>query len=113
MSNKSHKKQNSGGLVYSTNPDFFKESETHESPVSIPPGKQKLRITLDSKNRRGKTVTLITGFVGSEEEIRKLEKGLKSHCGTGGSSKDGEIIIQGDQREKVTGYLQTKGYTVR
>jgi len=98
------------GFVYSTDPNFRFESE--EAPTeTLPPVKQKLRIRLETKHRGGKAVTLITGFVGTEEDLQDLGKKLKNFCGTGGSAKDSEIIIQGDQREKVLQWLQKNGYT--
>ena len=98
------------GTVYSTNPDFafdFNEEET----VTIEPTKQNLRVMLDKKQRAGKKVTLITGFQGSDFDLAVLGKELKSACGVGGSVKDGEILMQGDFREKVLALLQEKGYT--
>ena len=112
MSKKAKKRPAQGGIVYSTNPSFFRETEENEGKSSIPAEKQRLRVYIDKKNRKGKTVTLINGFAGSEEDLRKLEKTLKNHCGTGGSIKDGEILIQGDQREKTIAYLKGKGYGV-
>lgn len=105
------KKPNKGGLVYSTDPDFSFEKE-EESIDSLPPPKagQKLKIRLETKHRAGKAVTLIEGFVGKKEGIEDLVKKLKNFCGTGGSAKDGEIIIQGDQRDKVLQWLLKNGF---
>lgn len=99
-------------MVYSTDPDFnpddFIENEETET---LPPEKQNLRVMLDRKNRKGKTVTLITGFEGKESDLQVLERTLKGICGAGGSSKDGEILIQGDFRERIIEYLHKNGYT--
>ena len=104
-----HKSDNNG-TVYSTNPDFvFDYGE--EKIVTLEPAKQNLRIMLDKKQRGGKKVTLITGFQGSDMELALLGKELKTACGVGGSVKDGEIILQGDFREKVLALLLQKDYT--
>ncbi|MBS1920251.1 MAG: translation initiation factor [Bacteroidetes bacterium] len=97
-------KPDSRGFVYSTDPDFRFEHES-ENSETLPPSQQVLNVKLDTKQRAGKVVTLIEGFKGKEEDLKELEKKLKSFCGTGGSSKDGEIIIQGDQCEKVMQWL--------
>jgi len=97
------------GFVYSTDPDF-KFEEENKSADSLFPARQKLKVRLDTKRRAGKAVTLVEGFSGLEEELQILGKDLKSYCGTGGSVKDGEIIIQGDQREKVMQWLLKNGY---
>ncbi len=97
-------------IVYSTNPDFHYQQEDEEIQESVDKGKQLLHISLDKRNRNGKAVTLITGFTGSEEELEDLGKLLKSKCGVGGSAKDGEIIVQGDKRQKVLTILQQEGY---
>ena len=99
------------GFVYSTDPNFRFESEEEQSAETLPVKQQKLKIRLDAKHRGGKTVTLIEGFVGKEEDLQDLGKKLKNYCGTGGSAKDGEIIIQGDQRDKVLQWFQRNGYT--
>ena len=85
-------------VVYSTNPDFGYEMDNDEEQVTLDKDKQNLRVSIDKKNRGGKVVTLITGFVGTENDLKELGKLLKSKCGVGGSAKDGEIIIQGDFR---------------
>lgn len=98
------------GFVYSTDPDFSFEHE-NEVQETLSSAQQKLRIKLDTKQRAGKAVTLIDGFIGRDEDLQDLGKKLKTFCGTGGSAKDGEIIVQGDQREKVLQYLLKNGYT--
>ena len=101
------------GVVYSTNPDFnFKKNEEEEEETLMP-HKQDLRVMLDKKKRKGKVVTLITGFIGKDEDLNELGKKLKSKCGVGGSAKDGEIIIQGDNREKVMKILLDEGYKAK
>ncbi|MBC7947847.1 MAG: translation initiation factor [Chitinophagaceae bacterium] len=97
-------KPDNRGFVYSTDPDFsFQQDEANTD--TLLPAQQKLRIKLDTKHRAGKAVTLIEGFVGKDEDLQVLGKQLKNFCGTGGSAKDGEIIIQGDQRDKVLQWL--------
>ncbi len=109
---KKNRKKNRDGVVYSSNPDFdFIHGAEEEEVVDIPPGNQSLRIFLDRKQRRGKEVTLITGFQGSDESLKELGSFLKSKCGVGGSVKNGEIIIQGNHRDKVLSLLIDKGYT--
>lgn len=97
-------------VVYSTNPNFNYEAEPEEESETLPKEKQLLRISFDKKNRGGKVVTLITGFVGKEEDLAALGKLLKTKCGVGGSAKDGEILVQGDFRQKVLEILQKEGY---
>ena len=105
------KKINSfGGLVYSTDPNFKLEEESNEQEQTILPAQQKIRIRLDKKHRGGKAVTLIENFIGKEADKEELGKKLKTFCGTGGSAKDSEIIVQGDQREKVLQWLLKNGY---
>lgn len=100
-------------LVYSTNPDFNIPSEDTGAVETLPPSRQKLTVYLDRRNRGGKQVTLVKGFVGSGEDLAELSRKLKSRCGTGGSIKDGEILIQGDCRDKVTGFLTSMGYVAK
>ncbi len=100
-------------LVYSTNPDFNIPSEEKSVVETLPPSRQKLTVYLDRRNRGGKQVTLIKGFVGSEEDLTELGRKLKSRCGTGGSVKAGEILIQGDCRDKVTAFLTSMGYVAK
>jgi translation initiation factor 1 len=111
---KKQKLNNENGLVYSTDPNFtlssFFAAETPDEPVEIAPDKQQLRVWIDRKQRGGKEVTLIQGFAGSEEQLKDLAKLLKTKLGVGGAAKDGEIIIQGDHREKTVQILQQAGY---
>ena len=102
-------KPDTRGFVYSTDPEFQFEQE-QESHETIPAAQQKLRIRLDTKHRGGKAVTLVENFVGAGEDLEKLGKQLKTYCGTGGSVKDGQVIIQGDQRVKVLQWLLKNGY---
>ena len=102
-------KPDARGFVYSTDPDF-KFEEDQLSIETLQPAQQKLQVRLDTKHRAGKAVTLVKGFIGKEEDIQDLGKKLKSFCGTGGSAKDAEIIIQGDQRDKVMQWLVKNGY---
>ena len=102
-------KPDTRGFVYSTDPNFSFEEE-QSNAETLAPEKQKLKIRLDTKHRAGKAVTLVDGFVGKEEDLQDLGKKLKSFCGTGGSAKDGEIIVQGDQRDKVLQWLIKNGY---
>lgn len=101
------------GVVYSTNQEFEYEGEGHEQQITPLPAQQKLYVSLDKKNRKGKAVTLVEGFVGSEEDLKRLGKELKSKCGSGGTAKNSEIIIQGDFRDRVSTMLKDKGYEVK
>lgn len=103
------KKLNSSGIVYSTDPGFKEEVE--ENQVVLPASEQMVLVKLDRKQRAGKTVTLVEGFEMSDEKIEQLAKQLKNICGTGGSAKNGEIIIQGDHKEKIFNWIQKQGFT--
>lgn len=109
----SKKEKNRVGIVYSTNPSFQYEINNQEEQETLSPNLQNLKVQLDRKQRAGKQVTLITGFVGSDEDLINLSKLLKTKCGVGGSAKDGEIIIQGDFRDKVIALLTQEGYKVK
>ncbi len=110
----SKKKLNSlgdlGGIVFSTDPTFKPEENT-EPIETLAPKMQKLRVWLETKHRAGKAASIVAGFVGSEEDLEAMGKQLKNYCGTGGSVKDGEIIIQGDHRDKILQWLLKNGYT--
>lgn len=97
-------------VVYSTNEKYEYQHEAQEEQETLEPAKQVLRVMLDKKQRKGKQVTLITGFTGTEDDLKSLGKTLKTRCGVGGSAKEGEIIIQGDFREKVRAILVELGY---
>lgn len=101
------------GMVYSTNPDYqYQQEETFEEET-LEPKDQKLIVAIDKKGRAGKQVTAVSGFVGKEEDLEALGKTLKTKCGVGGSVKDGVILIQGDQRDKITGILTNMGYKAK
>lgn len=101
------------GMVYSTNKDFYNGYEAENIDAeTLQKDRQKLRVKLDSKQRAGKIVTLVEGFVGSNEDLETLGKQLKTKCGTGGSVKDGLIIIQGDYKEKIINWLKDWGYVL-
>ncbi len=105
----SKRKANKDGLIYSTDPNFSSDDDFYQDDT-LPAAQQKLKIKLETKHRAGKAVTLIVGFIGSKEDLEDLGKKLKNFCGTGGSAKDGEIIIQGDQREKVLQWFLKNEY---
>jgi|SRR5690606_14998587 translation initiation factor 1 len=114
MSQKKSKKFNSfDGIVFSTNPDHEFQNIEEEEIETVAAKQQDLRVQLDKKQRGGKSVTLITGFIGREEDLNDLGKMLKTKCGVGGSVKDGEILIQGDFRQKIMDLLQKDGYKVK
>lgn len=98
-------------VVFSTNPDFQYAEDQQEDIETLAPKQQKLRVELDRKNRGGKVVTLITGFKGTEEDLKELGKTLKNRCGVGGSAKDAEIIIQGDFKTRIVDLLKELGYS--
>jgi len=101
------------GVVFSTNPDFTYEEETEQEPATLAPEKQNLIVSIDRKGRGGKQVTLVTGFVGTADDLSELGRTLKVKCGVGGSAKDGEITIQGDFRDRVTALLKEMGYKAK
>ena len=103
-------KPDSNGFVFSTDPNFKFNQESEEVQETLPPNQQKLKVRLDTKQRAGKAVTLIEGFTGKQDDLEDLGKKLKNFCGTGGSVKDSEIIIQGDQREKILQWLLKNNY---
>lgn len=101
------------GVVFSTNPDFQYEVAKEEETPTLPPAKQRLIVGIDRRNRGGKQVTLVSGFVGTAEDLKELGRTLKVRCGVGGAAKDGEITIQGDLRDKVTALLKEMGYNAK
>jgi len=101
------------GIVYSTNPDFQFETDNGKASVTLPTEKQLLKVTIDRKQRKGKSVTLVQGFIGKDDELKALAKILKTKCGVGGTAKEGEIIIQGEFIEKVKDILHSLGYKVK
>lgn len=101
------------GVVFSTNSDFAYEEEAAEEPATLAPEKQNLIVSIDRKGRGGKQVTLVTGFVGTSDDLAELGRTLKVKCGVGGSAKDGEITIQGDFRDRVTALLKEMGYKAK
>jgi len=107
------KKQRFEGVVYSTDSNFDYESEEEEIIETLPPRQQKLKVLLDKKARKGKVVTIIDGFVGQDEDLQNLAKTLKQKCGVGGSAKDGEILIQGDFKQKIFELLKSLDYQVK
>lgn len=101
------------GVVYSTADNFNFDEGEQESKETLPPRQQHLKVMLDKKSRGGKQVTLVTGFIGNDDDLKHLGKALKTKCGVGGNTKDGEIIIQGDQRDKVLEYLVQEDYKAK
>lgn len=104
-------KKKRDGIVYSTNPDFQYDSDEEVEPDTLEAGKQTLYVRREMRNC--KPVVVIKEFIGKSDDLRELEKKLKNHCGVGGSSKDGDILIQGDNKEKVTQFLQKLGYKTK
>ena len=98
-------------IVYSTNPDFNYTTEENEEAETLPKNQQKLRVSIEKKGRGGTTVTLIRGFVGKEEDLKELGRTLKAKCGVGGSVKDGEVLVQGEFKQRITELLKEEGYT--
>ena len=101
------------GVVFSTNPDFQYQTEEQESVETLPPARQNLRVAIDRRARAGKQVTLVSGFVGTEEDLTELGRLLKTRCGVGGSAKDGEILVQGDHRDRIVKILTDLGYKAK
>lgn len=99
------------GVVFSTNPDFHYESEAEPEVATLPKAQQRLRVSMEKNHRGGKTVTLVRGFVGTDDDQTALARLLKTRCGVGGSAKEGEIIIQGDFRQRIIDLLKAEGYT--
>ncbi|GAB3225135.1 translation initiation factor [Algoriphagus aestuariicola] len=110
MAKKNNDWKKRDGVVYSTSDDFEYNFGNQDDAETLPPAQQKLKVLLDKKARAGKQVTLVEGFVGTEDDLKELGKLLKNKCGVGGSAKDGEILIQGDHRDKVLQVLQQAGY---
>lgn len=97
-------------IVYSTNPDFAYENGEENEPETLPKNQQKLRVSIEKKGRGGKTVTVIKGFIGTEDDLKDLGKLLKTKCGVGGAAKDGELLIQGEFRQRIIDLLKAEGY---
>lgn len=98
-------------IVYSTNPDFNYQLDEEEEQETIDPKQQKLRVSIEKKGRGGKTVTVISGFIGLEDDLKELERMLKTKCGVGGAVKDGEILIQGEFKQRIIDLLKAEGYS--
>ena len=106
-------KNKNKGVVYSTNPNFSFDSDADETEETLSPNEQTLHVLLDRKQRKGKTVTVVSNFIGEDDDLKDLSKVLKSKCGVGGSVKDGEILIQGELRDKVMVILEKEGYNTK
>ena len=98
-------------IVYSTNPDFNYQLDEEEEQETVDPKQQKLRVSIEKKGRGGKTVTVISGFIGSEDDLKELGRMLKTKCGVGGAVKDGEILIQGEFKQRIINLLKAEGYS--
>ncbi|MFT7588719.1 MAG: translation initiation factor 1 [Limisphaerales bacterium] len=107
------KKNDKRGVVFSTNPDFEYQEDNLESDETLSPSNQKLLVKIDRKQRKGKEVTLVEGFIGHPDDLEDLGKLLKTKCGTGGSAKEGIILIQGDKRDKIIEVLKKEGYNCK
>ncbi|MEJ6981649.1 translation initiation factor [Pedobacter sp. P351] len=107
------KNKNIAGVVYSTDPEFQYQFDEEAEQQTLAPNQQDLRVQLDKKQRGGKAVTLITGFIGTETDLAELGKKLKQKCGTGGAAKNGEILVQGDFRDKIVEMLKNDGFKVK
>lgn len=108
-----NKRKNRTGVVYSTEDNFEYDYDNIQEETTLPSDEQDLRVMLDKKARKGKKVTLVTGFVGTDDDLKALGKILKSQCGVGGTAKDGEIMIQGDFRDKILDILKKNGYKAK
>ena len=108
----SKQKKRPSGIIYSTDPGFNYNSPEEEVSETVEPGKQGIKVKLETKSRGGKAVTIVEGFDGTETDKEQLAKDLRVYCGTGGSYKNGEILLQGDNRDKITNWLHKKGYVL-
>ena len=111
---KNKKSRNAVGVVYSTNPDYqYQYDDSDEQLETLPPAKQRLHVRMERSGRGGKTVTVVDNFVGSDDDLQALGRTLKAKCGVGGTAKDGQIIIQGDFRERIATLLKELGYPAK